>query len=128
MTTAKCERSLVLKGMGFAIRAKKLDETQHRSEWFVSIMRNHRIMKVPFSKGGQDSPTLADVLYCIVSDSQSVIACPEFEEWADSLGYSEDSREAERIFNACRQQYRAFKGLLKNPREFDKLVELFQDF
>jgi hypothetical protein len=28
----------------------------------------------------------------------------DFEEWADNLGYDRDSRKAERIYNACRDE------------------------
>jgi hypothetical protein len=46
------------------------------------------------------APKLVDVLYSLVMDSD-VINYDCFEDWAECFGYDTDSREAERIYNAC---------------------------
>lgn len=44
--------------------------------------------------GWTEKPTLADVLDCLASDAATVENCPDFETWANELGYDEDSRKA----------------------------------
>lgn len=68
-------------------------------------------------------PTVTDVMYCLVSDAQ----CAEygdFDDFCDNLGYDNDSREAERIYNACRDTF--FK--LRSMFNLEQLSELFQDY
>jgi hypothetical protein len=47
-------------------------------------------------------PQLADIFYSLVMDA-SAIDHIIFEDWAESFGYDADSREAEKIYNACRE-------------------------
>ena len=56
-------------------------------------------------------PEAADVLACIANDAASV-DCNDFETWAAEFGYDSDSRRAERIFNACREERRNLKRFL----------------
>lgn len=70
-------------------------------------------------------PAIADVLACLVLDSQGVMDGKTFEEFADDLGYDTDSRKAERIFQACRNTY---FGLVRIRADLDELGELFQDY
>lgn len=71
-----------------------------------------------------NNPDLKNVLYCLVSDAQSVDGVESFEEWASELGYDTDSRKAERAYNACKDTF------LKMHQMFDleQLYELFQDY
>ena len=57
---------------------------------------------MPSSFGAKPIPTpeLRDVMYSLVLDA-GVIDAGGFEEWASEYGYSVDSREAERTYNAC---------------------------
>src|SRR5574341_809736 len=77
---------------------------------------NYGSMRVYFSKGEGhkgEPPTVAEVLSCLADDAASVeSAGGKFEEWASELGYSSDSREAERIFRACERQRDALRRLL----------------
>jgi hypothetical protein len=54
-----------------------------------------------FTRGKLDPPTPADVLECLALDA-GVLDASTFEEWAGEYGYDADSREAERIYNECR--------------------------
>jgi hypothetical protein len=69
----------------------------------------------------QAPPALADVLSSLLLDSSALGA--KFEEWADNFGYDKDSREAERIYNASRDNsYRLFRAL--GGALVDKLIGL----
>lgn len=58
------------------------------------------------------TPKLSEVLDCIASDASGLYEGVTFEEWARDYGYDEDSRKAERIFEACKEQTRDFENLL----------------
>lgn len=47
-----------------------------------------------------DPPRLGDVMQSLARDSD-VIDYASFEDWAESLGYDSDSREAEKTYRAC---------------------------
>jgi len=72
-----------------------------------------------------NNPTLADVMYSVVSDAQAVAYGQTFEDFAAEFGYDEDSRTAERAFNGCRDE---FFGLQRLGANLDELSELFQDY
>jgi hypothetical protein len=74
-----------------------------------------------------DNPTLPDVLSCFVSDAQCVADGQTFEDFAADLGYEEDSRKAEKIFQGCRDEYFGLLRLCEHA-ELEKLGELFQDY
>lgn len=46
------------------------------------------------------TPSFADVLHSLASDADA-LDCSDFGEWADNLGYDQDSRKAEAIYRAC---------------------------
>ncbi len=71
------------------------------------------------------APAIADVIYSLVSDAQCVRHGQTFEEFAADLGYDEDSRKAEAIFNACRDTW---ASLIRLGADLDALDNLFQDF
>lgn len=72
-----------------------------------------------------NNPTLPDVLHRVMMDAQDVAYGQTFEDFAAEYGYDEDSRSAERIFHACRDQY---FGLQRLGADLDELSELFQDY
>jgi len=71
--------------------------------WKATLLRNGRRLTTEFHQGSAHTsePTAADVLSCLVSDAVSVEQEPDFEGWAESLGYDADSRKAERTYKAC---------------------------
>lgn len=74
-----------------------------------------------------NKPDLLDVVYCLVSDAQCVAFGQTFEDFAADLGYDEDSRTAERAYNACRDTYFAMIRLV-GQSGFEELCELYQDY
>ncbi len=74
-----------------------------------------------------DTPILADVMCSLVWDAQSVADGQTFEDFADELGYDTDSREAERIYNGCRDEYFALIRLC-GAIDLDVLSKMFQDY
>ena len=89
--------------------------------WLVkfsfTMNTNKRAFKVYFSKGiglrkklswGDKpiKPTAAEVLECLHSDFSGIDQ--SFEDWASDLGYSSDSRSAERTYDHVQQQARDF--------------------
>ena len=98
-----------------------------QSVWAITIVRNGQSMQVPYSMGPAHKPTLDDVLWSIVMDAQCVAYGETFEEFSENLGYDEDSRKAEKAFNACRDEY---FGLIRlfGQDGFEELGELFQDY
>lgn len=74
-----------------------------------------------------NKPELTDVMYSLVLDAQCVAFGQTFEDFAAELGYDEDSRTAERAFNACRDTY---FGLIRmvGQKGFEELCELYQDY
>jgi len=72
------------------------------------------------------APSIADVLYCLLSDA-SVIDCATFEEWASGLGFDPDSRKAEKTYQDCLKQALALRRLLGDAN-LARLQEAFQDY
>lgn len=66
-------------------------------------------------------PTLENVMYCVVMDAQCVMHGQTFEDFASELGYDEDSRSAEKCYNACRD---AYFGLIRLGVSPDQLSEI----
>lgn len=131
------------------------DGRQGSASWAVTISRNGQAMQVEYTAGcahrhyrngkpiqlpcrgltvdqladnkasKPNEPTLVDVISSVVSDTQCVAFGQTFEDFCDEFGYDEDSRSAERIFNACRDE---FFGLNRLGANLDELSELFQDY
>lgn len=70
-------------------------------------------------------PTLPDVMFSLVMDAQCVFDGQTFDDFCGDFGYDNDSRSAERIFQACRDTWCA---LIRLGADFDGLSELFQDY
>lgn len=72
-----------------------------------------------------NDPTLEDVMYGLMSDSDCVRFGQSFEDFCGDLGYDEDSRKAEGVYKACIKQW---KNLERLGYDMDKLSDLFQDY
>lgn len=57
-------------------------------------------------------PQLDEVFECLLSDTQSYLDNPSFEDFANSLGYDSDSIQHKKIFKKTRKQTNALKKLL----------------
>lgn len=74
----------------------------------------------------QPAPKLADVLYCLVMDSD-VLEHANFESWASDFGYDTDSREAEKTYRACIENALQLRALI-GDQTITTLRELFADY
>lgn len=91
---------------------------KHKHQWLTDSYIKSKV-KVP-------EPKLADVLYCLVMDSDC-FQMSGFEEWASCFGYDTDSREAEKTYRACLEQSLQFKSLI-GQAALDTLQDAFQDY
>ena len=71
-------------------------------------------------------PTLKDVLYSLILDSD-VLQHESFEDWADCFGYEQDSRSAEKIYQACLTIGLKVNRMF-NESERESLAEFYQDY
>jgi hypothetical protein len=67
------------------------------------------------------APTLVDVLSCVLMDASALDWT--FEDWCSEFGYDEDSRSAEKTYNACCDNARRVKKFLKRE-DMEKLTDL----
>jgi len=72
-----------------------------------------------------NKPTYADVMYCLLSDAQSVCNGESFEDFCNDFGYDSDSRKAEAAYNGC---VKCWQGFVRMGADFDDLNTLFEDF
>lgn len=82
--------------------------------WTVTLKRGRRRLTTPYWTGAAVSgePEASDVLGCLLLDASSAEG-RTFDEWCSDLGYSNDSRSAERAYRACAAllpRLRAFLG------------------
>jgi hypothetical protein len=93
------------------------------SHWYCQILSTVG-GKVPaffayFSQGSahKGPPDLATLLECLASDARTIFDAQTFEEWADELGYDQDSRSAERTYNTTRAQTARLREFLGDALE-----------
>lgn len=67
------------------------------NEWEVSF--GGQVFSYFTGKAVQGVPSYDDVMYALTCDAEALNL--SFEDWATELGYDPDSREAERVYNAC---------------------------
>ena len=86
--------------------------------------RNLHVLGMHAQLGNKlEAPSLTDVLYSLVMDSD-VIEYTDFEEWAQNYGYDVDSRNAEKIYSACLDTALKLRRLI----DLEQAREAFQDF
>lgn len=71
--------------------------------WKVTLKMGRRRLTTDFYTGPAWSrePSAADVLSCLLSDASSYRNARHFGEWANDLGFDDDSRKAEETYRAC---------------------------
>lgn len=69
-------------------------------------------------------PDLKDVEYSLVSDAECAESSLDFDDFCDNFGYSNDSRKAEKIYNACKD----ILVLLINTGKYEEMKEVYQDY
>ena len=72
-----------------------------------------RSMTTFFSMGSahRNPPTAKDVIECLLMDAQSIEG-ESFEDWADAMGWDQDSRKAERCYKVIGEQAAALETFL----------------
>lgn len=82
-----------------------MSDQKGSSHWIVTLSSKKTLqtMVLHFTQGAahKGHPKLKDILSCCQSDANSVEGCGSFEDWAQDMGYDPDSRQAEKIYNAC---------------------------
>lgn len=112
---------------GFPVQAKMtifLDELLSRT-CEAGTVYNYKTGKAA-SPRKLPPPDITDVVYCLLLDSD-VLNYVTFEEWAFDFGYNPDSREAEKIYQACLKIALQMKQMF-SCQELEALRELFQDY
>ncbi len=87
------------------------------THWRCVFRNKGRTMTVHFSQGSAHTsePTAAKVLDCLAMDA--MLHDEPFESWAQSLGFDEDSRKAEKTYKACQRQTQSLKRFLGDTFE-----------
>lgn len=91
-----------------------MEDMPSGSSHWRCVFRNGRTLTCYFSMGpAHVGPPEADhVLDALASDASLYDNSRSFEEFAQEMGYSEDSRRAQRIYRACATQSRKLKQFL----------------
>lgn len=71
-------------------------------------------------------PKIEDVIYSLITDA-AALEYPTYEEWANDLGYSPDSRSGEKIYRACLEIALKLRAGL-GETALSILREAFQDY
>lgn len=123
----------ILESMGFTfshgpLRSKRNDDNMSdmARHFLCTISRGSQSYEFWFSQGEgcKESPTLTDTLSCLIMDASS--ADESFESWCAEYGYDDDSRKAERIYNAVKET-RAALFTLMSESEMNDLQEHFSE-
>jgi hypothetical protein len=85
-----------------------------------------RGLKTRFRNGLIPKPSLKEVLWCLLTDSD-VLQHDSFESWASDFGYDTDSREAEKVHQACMKIALKINQMFSND-ELEQLREFYQDY
>lgn len=85
------------------------------ANWYrVTLHNGEQTLTVPFGMGSghTDEPEAAEVINCLVSDAATYENARSFEEWADELGFDEDSRKALTTWRQVAKQTAALRDFL----------------
>lgn len=73
-------------------------------------------------KGNTSTPNRDECLQSLAMDARGANDAGSFEEWARDLGYDEDSRKAERIYQTCKEIHSEL-SLLFGEKLLEELFE-----
>ncbi len=84
------------------------------SHWKIQLRYGGKSLTTYFSQGSAhtDAPTVQDVLYSLILDSDS--GADTFEDFCANCGYEVDSRKAEKTWKACKSINVRLSALLGN--------------
>lgn len=90
--------------------------------WNVRLTDHGLNNLLSFSKA--KPPTIEDVLYCLLSDSDA--NSMSFSEWCDMFGYDNDSLKARKTYDACQENAdKLAKAGIYNNEDMQKYFEDF---
>lgn len=82
---------------------------------YSPIRGAHRTLPVDFRMGmahGDTPPSITEVVDILLSEAGGIENAADFEEWAEEYGYDTDSRRAEKIYTAVREETLALHRFL----------------
>ena len=90
------------------------DGSEQMHHYRCELTKDGSRMKLFYSMGLglKGRPTVEDVLECLALDAVSYDNTADFEDWANELGYSDDSIKACRTYKAVKRQTEALKKFL----------------
>jgi hypothetical protein len=95
--------------------------TTNQTEWIVRLRKGRKSMTTPFRAGAaHNGVTAEEVLGCCIRDAEMAENAGSFEGFCQDIGYDEDSREAERNYNACLKIGKKLQNLLGD--DYDQVV------
>lgn len=104
----------------------KSDWQKTATSYRITLNYKGKQMSVDFWCGSLcDTPNAFDVMYNLCADACGLQNSSCFEEWAQEYGYDEDSREAERIYNAVKSQTKRLKNMLGD--DFESVIYMDED-
>ena len=110
-------------------RPDSLEWVKGARHWLacMSIPSTGKRFQVYYSQGPahKNPPQAHEVLYCLQANCIGVENGQTFEEWANEYGYDEDSRKAERTYNACVDTAKRLKEFL--GFHWETFLELTED-
>lgn len=83
------------------------------------------LRKLPVRDSKPVPPHPASVLYCMLSDADALNQ--SFFDWCDNYGYDNDSRSAERTYQACCKIGEKLRHVFSRP-QIEAISEMLQDY
>jgi hypothetical protein len=125
----------ILDAMGVTMTAKPIDARTDRlmddmpagsTHYRLTFKRGSKRFSTLWSQGPAitSRPDLIEVLQALFMDASA--ANENFEDWANGLGYSSDSRKAERIYKACHKLDAKLENMFSREERED-LAEMLND-
>lgn len=135
--TAKEQSAILAERYGLSITARParkgaIDDMPAGSNHYTVTMRgNGKTFSFPFSQGPacKESPTLYDVLTCLVSDA-NMLDCGDldsFDQYAETFGLDSDSRSDERKYKkivvGVTKNTEGLKAVIADDKAFALLLQ-----
>ena len=99
------------------------------NEYLITLKnkRNSKIVKFHYHDNIYNESDIEDILYCFTADVRAFESCYNFKDFCDSFGYSTDSIQALKIYNACRKQHERFNKIF-DEEEQKKLIDFYDNY
>lgn len=106
----------------------KFGKNTERFDYYTGLGHRQKVqghLAYSYPQGKPTPPKIADVLHSLILDSSAVNIC--FDYWCVDFGYSNDSMQAFKTYQACCENAKKLSKIL-NRATLDKLEELLQDY